>query len=67
MASYYILQEMRPWIVDECRKHYWVSQALGLDAYPIIYRERIVSPRSGPFYRLFGGEADLVATYGLPR
>jgi hypothetical protein len=70
MASYYVLREYRPWLVDEEQKHYWVSQALGLDCYPIIYRQRIVSPRSGilgPLYRILGGERDLEATYGPPQ
>jgi hypothetical protein len=70
MASHYVLREMRPWILDEETKHYWVSSALGLDCYALIYRQRIASPRSGflgPVYRLLGGERDLVATYGPPR
>lgn len=71
VASYAVLLELRPWLLDECTKHYWVSSALGLDAYPIIYRERIAPPLSGtflgPFYRLLGGERNLQATYGPPR
>ena len=69
MASYYVLREMRPWVLDEQTRHYWVSSALGLNCYPIIYRRRITSPRSGflgPLYRLFGGERDLYPTYGPP-
>ncbi len=69
MASYYILREFRPWLADEETKHYWVSQALGLDAYPLIYRQRIISPRSGilgPLFRVLGSERDLYASYGPP-
>ena len=68
-ASYFILQEFEPWVVQPGCTHYWVSSALGLDQYPIIYRD-YTSPRSGafqgPIRRLLGGERDLVATYGPP-
>jgi hypothetical protein len=69
-ASYVVLLKMRPWIVDEDRLHYWISSALGLNCYPIIYRQRIAPPASGtfvgPIYRALGGERDLVPTYGPP-
>lgn len=71
VASYAVLLTMRPWILDEQTTHYWVSSAIGLDAYPIIYRDRISPPASGtflgPIYRLLGGERNLRATYGPPR
>ncbi|HZZ79382.1 MAG TPA: hypothetical protein VFE62_12740, partial [Gemmataceae bacterium] len=68
--SYAVLRELTPWIADPHEPHYHVSRALGLDQYPIIYRDRM-SPRSGaiagPVYRLLGGERNLQATYGPPR
>lgn len=68
-ASYTILRRFRPWILDETQSHTWVSSALGLDAYPIIYRD-FENPRSGgivgPVFRLLGAERDLRATYGPP-
>ena len=71
VASYMVLLRLRPWIRDEATQHYWVSSALGLDQYPIIYRERIAPPASGallgPIFRLFGGERGLGPTYGPPR
>lgn len=69
-ASYFLVTKFRPWIVDPDCIHPWVSQALGLDDYPIVYRDPRERPRStaiyGPIYRLFGGEAGLEATYGRP-
>jgi hypothetical protein len=69
MASYVVLRKLTRWIIDPNTPHYQVSSALGLDQYPIIYRDR-VSPRSGavfgPIYRLLGGERDLRATFGPP-
>lgn len=70
MASFYILREYEPYIVQPGCRHDWVALALGLQQYPIIYRE-YERPRSGaifgPVYRLLGGESDLQATYGPPR
>jgi hypothetical protein len=70
VASYACLLKMRPWLQDE-NPQYWVSSAIGLDAVPIIYRDRITPPASGtflgPIYRVLGGERNLVATYGPPR
>lgn len=37
-ASYRLLQEMQPWILGPCQVHPWVASALGLGAYPIVYR-----------------------------
>jgi len=58
-ASYFILQELEPWIIEIGCNHRWVGHALGLDQYPLIYRD-YQNPRSaaigGPIYRLFGGE-----------
>lgn len=68
-ASYYLLQEFEPWIIQPGCTHPWVGSALGLDQYPIIYRD-YTDPRSGairgPVRRLFGAERDLQATYGPP-
>jgi hypothetical protein len=68
-ASYAVLSRLLPWVIDPGCVHAWVGSALGLDAYPIIYRDRS-HPRSGavlgPVYRLLGGERDLHATYGPP-
>ena len=67
-AAYFVLVDLRPWILSEC-PHAWVGSALGLDEYPIIYRD-FRNPRSnavvGPVYRLLGGERDLRPTYGPP-
>jgi hypothetical protein len=68
-ASYAILRRMERWILDDTNPDYRISSALGLDNYPIIYRDEITNPRSGlfgPLYRLAGGERSLVATYGPP-
>jgi hypothetical protein len=65
-ASYYVLKELEPWICDKCPAA-WVGSALGLDQYPLIYRD-YENPRSnavlGPLYRLSGSERNLRATYG---
>jgi hypothetical protein len=39
VASEYILRYFQPWIMEPCQHHYGVSSAIGLDSYPIIYRE----------------------------
>jgi hypothetical protein len=68
VASFAILERYDPYINDHCSLHYWVSSALGLDQYPIIYRDWRC-PNSGlfgPFYRVLGGERDIFATYGPP-
>ncbi len=68
-ASYFTLQELKPWICDVGCSHAWVGSALGLDAWPIIYRD-YRNPRSnaviGWLYRALGGESELQATYGPP-
>jgi len=71
MASWAITKRFRPWIIDEDQVHTWVSSGIGLDEYPIIYRD-FTSPRSGgliigPVFRLLGNERDLVPTYGPPK
>jgi hypothetical protein len=70
MASYYILQELEPWVLQPGCTHPEVAVALGLAQYPIIYRD-YESPRSGaiggPFFRLRGGERSLTPSYGPPR
>jgi hypothetical protein len=45
-ASFAILRAFEPWIVDRNRTHPWIGSALGLDGYPIIYRD-FEAPRSG--------------------
>jgi hypothetical protein len=68
VASYAVLRRLRPWVIDPDCPHYWVSSALGLDAYPLIYRDRTsrrVFP-VGPLLRLFGWERNLRATFGPP-
>jgi len=69
VASFAVLERMEPFIIDCQRVHPWVGTALGLDRYPLIYRDW-QGPRSGafvgPFYRLLGGERELQATYGPP-
>jgi hypothetical protein len=69
VASYVILQRLRPWIIDRNAPQRRLATALGLDCYPIIYRD-YQAPRSGaiygPIYRLFGGERYLRASFGPP-
>jgi hypothetical protein len=68
-ASFSLLERFRPWIVDCSHTHPWVASALGLNCYPIIYRN-FEHPRSGylrgPTSRLFGRERDSTASYGPP-
>ena len=70
MASYFVLQELEAWVIQPCVRYNWVGSALGLDQYPLIYRD-YESPRSGalrgPFFRLRGGERSLTPTFGPPR
>jgi hypothetical protein len=67
-ASYFILEEMERWILSKQSETH-ISSALGLDEYPIIYRD-FQNPRSnavfGPVRRALGSERDLKATYGPP-
>jgi hypothetical protein len=67
-ASFAILQRYSPWIIDTGCTHDWVASALGLDKYPIVYRD-YENPRSGTFRglssRLTG--RDPLPTYGRPR
>lgn len=67
VASWQLLQECVPYIVSQAPV-YWVGSAIGLDQYPIIYRDW-QHPHSGlcaPIWRLFGSEACLRATCGPP-
>jgi hypothetical protein len=68
-ASYAILRRFMPYVIDCGQTHPWLIYALGLDCYPLIYRDA-QSPRSGaivgPFNRLFGGERGLTTSYGPP-
>lgn len=69
-ASFTILQRQRRWIIDTQTTHDWLIYPLGLQNYPIIYRDWSF-PVSGTFlgtlYRLLGGERNLEATYGPPQ
>jgi len=68
MASWYVLQEYRPWLPERGVAHRGWHRP-GLERYPLYYRE-LESPRSGGargvVFRLFGGERDLAASYGPP-
>jgi len=68
-ASFQVLRRMQPWILCPGVTHPWIGSALGLDQYPIIYRDWQDLPSSAltrPLYRLLGGERDLEATHGPP-
>ncbi len=57
-ASYFVMIRLLPHVIDPCRRHDWVARALGLDRYPILYRD-LEPPRSGLLWtglRLAGGE-----------
>jgi hypothetical protein len=68
-ASFVILERQASWIVSRDITHDWLIGALGLQSYPIIYRDWSM-PVSGTFlgppYRALGGERNLRATYGPP-
>jgi hypothetical protein len=68
-ASYTILRRFSPWIIDLEHTHDWVAQSLGLNAYPIIYRN-VEHPRSGylrgPVSRMLGRDRDATSTFGRP-
>jgi len=69
LASWYILQEYERYILNRGCTVPWVGSALGLDQYPIIYRDYerpYTGAVGGPLYRLLGGERDLRPTYGPP-
>lgn len=67
-ASYFVLKEMKPSILSY-ETEPWIGSALGLDQYPILYRD-YRNPRSntivGPVFRLLGNERGMKATYGPP-
>jgi hypothetical protein len=68
-ASYRLLCQFSPWIIEPGTVHPWVGRALGLDAYPIIYRQPDEHPRSGVLRalgRLLGRERAIEASYGPP-
>src|SRR5207249_1507898 len=48
IASYAVLKRYERYVSDRSAVEPWVSSALGLNAYPIIYRDW-QSPRSGAF------------------
>jgi hypothetical protein len=68
-ASYAVLVRFQPWVIDRDRVHPWVGSALGLDCYPIIYRDR-EAPRSGgirgPISTVLGRGRDTQSSYGSP-
>jgi hypothetical protein len=70
-ASYFITERFGPWILDEGRAYDWIVYQLGLDAYPLIYRDREQHPRSGairaPINRVLGHERDVCPSYGPRR
>jgi hypothetical protein len=66
-ASFAILGDFSPWIMEPCTVHSWVAKALGLAAYPIIYRQPGEHPRSGALLRLLGLEPPPRATCGPPQ
>jgi hypothetical protein len=70
VASYAVLERFQPCVIEPDRVHPWVGSALGLDNYPLIYRDN-ERPCSGTFLgpvnRLLGGERDLRPSYGPPR
>jgi hypothetical protein len=66
-ASFVLLRRLSRWIIDENHTHPWVGTALGLDQYPIIYRD-FENPRSGLF-RGFASRAlglEPTPSYGPP-
>jgi hypothetical protein len=67
-ASYFIVLEFMPWIIDPDHTHDWVASALGLDNYPIAYR---VPPRRGLIPPATGlripDRWTATPTYGSPR
>jgi hypothetical protein len=69
-ASFTILQRFSPWIIDTNCPHSWLGSALGLNCYPIIYRN-FEHPRSGLFRGVVSGilgrRRDTTASYGPPR
>jgi hypothetical protein len=70
LASYFVLLELESMIVQPGCTHPWIGSALGLDQYPLIYRDYrrpTTGALGGPVYRLFGGERSLQATYGPPQ
>jgi hypothetical protein len=69
-ASYYVLLELEPWVLQPGCTHPWVGSALGLDQYPLIYRD-YQNPRSGtfagPINRLLGRDRNIFPSYGPPQ
>jgi hypothetical protein len=68
-ASFFVLEEMAPWVLNPCQTHPWVGSVLGIDRYPIIYRSW-ENPHSGAIRgavrRMLGKERCLQASYGPP-
>jgi hypothetical protein len=49
-ASYRVLEDLLPWVLDREHVHPWVGCALGLCRYPILYRG-LEPPRGGVWWR----------------
>jgi hypothetical protein len=67
-ASYFVLLELEPMVLSR-NSVPEIGSALDLDRYPIIYRDwrnPLSSAAFGPFFRAFGSERGLKATYGPP-
>jgi hypothetical protein len=70
MASYDIVRRFEPWILCSSPAYDWIVHRLGLDAYPLIYRDRIdpaCRAPQGPLRRILGPECEVQASYGPPR
>lgn len=67
-ASHFVLESFMPWVTDRQRTHDWVGTALGLDAYPIAYRQTADRPLLKPItgLQLFVADGRPVSTYGPP-
>jgi hypothetical protein len=69
-GSYFLVRDLSSFMVDPGRVHPWVVSALGLGAYPIIYRNPKEAPYSGmvqgTLHRVLGGERHLQVNYGPP-
>lgn len=69
-AGWVVLLNMRPWVIDPCRTHPWVGSALGLDAYPLRWREGYAITTFAAlleqFHTLLSGGRWPESTYGPP-
>lgn len=70
VAAHHVEREFKPWFLGPGQPHTWVSSRLGLDAYPIIYRDFGENPRSGGmqgYLRAVLRRPEPQPTYGPPR